>query len=129
MEWAAHVRVIEWITRGCNLYSRNFVLILVGVICALTASIITVGALLGPMIGGIFIVLLKIIRRNEQNIKNLLVTQSEMPIPGDVFQGLEFFKPTMFHVWWEPVDRLVVGDHFLALTIDIHEPTRVCTVH
>ena len=96
MESAAHVRVIEWINRGCNLYSRNFVLILVGVICAMTASIITAGALLGPMLGGIFLVLLKIIRRNEQNIKNLLATQSEMPIPADVFQGLEYFKPTMF---------------------------------
>src|SRR5690606_19146946 len=32
-------------------------------------------------------------------------------------------------VWWEPRDRLVFFEHLLALTIDIHKPTRVSTVH
>src|SRR5665213_1887911 len=35
----------------------------------------------------------------------------------------------MLNVLWEPVDTLVSLYHFLPLTIDIHEPTGVSTIH
>lgn len=96
MKLAEHVKIIEWITKGANLYASQPRFIFVVVICALTVSALTVGAMIGPMFGGVFLVLLQLIRRNSQNISNLMNTQTELPNIGDVFQGVEFFRPTMF---------------------------------
>lgn len=97
MEVSQHVGIIKWIKGGVSLYASSPVLIFLVVVCALTASVITLGVLLGPMLAGVYLVLFRLIQRKEERISNLTILQEEeYPLTGgDVFQGFEYCKQTM----------------------------------
>jgi uncharacterized membrane protein len=84
------VKFGEWIEEGFNLYKINFgTLVLVSVI-ALALSTVTIGILAGPMIAGLVIVTLQLLRK-------------EVPEPdaGKVFRGFDhFLNAFLFVVIW-----------------------------
>jgi hypothetical protein len=84
------VKFGEWIEEGFNLYKINFgTLVLVSVI-ALALSTVTIGILAGPMIAGLAIVTLQLLRKEEPE-----------PDAGKVFRGFDhFLNAFLFVVIW-----------------------------
>jgi hypothetical protein len=86
----ADVKLGEWIEAGFNLYKKNFTTLVLAAIIALALSTVSVGILTGPMVAGLIIMSLQLLRK-------------EVPKPeaGAVFKGFSYFLDTfLFTVIW-----------------------------
>ena len=90
MTQKANVKLGEWIEAGFNLYKNNFTTLVLAALIALVLSTVSVGILTGPMVGGLIMITLQLLRK-------------EMPKPdaGAVFKGFGYFLNTfLFTVIW-----------------------------
>ena len=97
------VRFGKWIEAGFNLYKNNFSPLVLAAIIALVLSTVTVGLLAGPMIAGLFIMTLQLLRK-------------EVPRPGAgrVFRGFDYFlNAFLFVAVWGIA--ILIGSFILAL--------------
>jgi uncharacterized membrane protein len=84
------VKLGEWIEAGFNLYKKNFTTLVLAAVIALALSTVSVGILTGPMVAGLIIMSLQLLRK-------------EVPKPeaGAVFKGFSYFLDTfLFTVIW-----------------------------
>ncbi len=72
-----------WMKQAFELYKANFQVILLAGLIAMLLSLVSFSILAGPMMGGLYLVILA-----------LLDKTSPAPKPGDVFKGFQFFLPT-----------------------------------
>jgi uncharacterized membrane protein len=99
----AEVKFGTWIEEGFNLYKTNFGTLVLSSIIALVLSTVTVSLLAGPMIAGLVIVTLQLMRK-------------EVPKPdaGRVFRGFDYFlNAFLFMIVWGIA--ILVGSFILAL--------------
>ncbi len=97
------VRFGKWIEAGFNLYKNNFGTLVLASVIALVLSTVTIGLLAGPMIAGLVIVTLQLLRR-------------EVPRPdaGRVFRGFDYFLNSfLFITVWGIA--ILIGSFILAL--------------
>jgi uncharacterized membrane protein len=84
------VKLGEWIEAGFNLYKNNFSTLVLAAIIALVLSTVTIGILTGPMIAGLIIMTLQLLRKTEPK-----------PEASAVFKGFSYFLDTfLFTVIW-----------------------------
>ncbi len=84
------VHIGQWIEAGFNLYKNNFTTLVLAALIALVLSTVSIGILAGPMIAGLIIMTLQLLRK-------------EVPKPeaGRVFSGFSFFLDSfLFTVIW-----------------------------
>jgi uncharacterized membrane protein len=86
-----------WIKEAFQLYKENFVLLFVASLLALLLGVFTCGILYGPMLAGVTLILLRLLRNAPQK-----------PNVGDVFIGFEYFLPAfLFCLVWGVVSSLL----------------------
>jgi hypothetical protein len=79
-----------WIEAGFNLYKNNFTTLVLAAVIALVLSTVTIGILTGPMIAGLIIITLQLLRKVDPK-----------PEIGAVFKGFNYFLNTfLFTVIW-----------------------------
>ena len=84
------VKMGEWIETGFNLYKNNFTPLVLAALIALVLSMVSIGILAGPMIAGLIIITLQLLRKTEPK-----------PEAGAVFKGFSYFLPSfLFTVIW-----------------------------
>ena len=84
------VKLGEWIEAGFNLYKNNLATLVLAAIIALVLSTVSVGILTGPMVAGLIIMSLQLLRKEEPK-----------PEAGAVFKGFSYFLDTfLFTVIW-----------------------------
>ncbi|MDX1707678.1 MAG: hypothetical protein R3274_03690 [Desulfobacterales bacterium] len=84
------VHIGQWIEAGFNLYKDNFITLVLAAIIALVLSTVSVGILTGPMIAGLIIMTLQLLRKEKPK-----------PEPGAVFRGFSYFLHSfLFTVIW-----------------------------
>ena len=81
------VKFGEWIEEGFNLYKNNFGTLVLACVIALVLSTVTIGILTGPMIAGLIIVTLQLLRKEHPK-----------PDAGKVFRGFDYFL-TLSSLW------------------------------
>ena len=59
------VKIARWIEAGFNLYKNNFTTLVLAALIALVLSTVTVGILTGPMIAGLIIITLRLLRKTD----------------------------------------------------------------
>jgi hypothetical protein len=97
------VRFGKWIEEGFNLYKNNFGTLVLTSVIALVLSTVTIGLLTGPMIAGLVIVTLQLLRQEEPR-----------PEAGRVFRGFDYFLNSfLFIVVWGIA--ILIGSFVLAL--------------
>ena len=97
------IRFGEWIEEGFNLYKNNFGTLVLASVIALVLTTVTIGILAGPMIAGLVIVTLQLLRKEEPK-----------PDAGKVFRGFDYFlNAFLFMVIWGTA--ILVGSFILAL--------------
>jgi len=85
-----NVKLGKWIEEGFNLYKNNFGTLVLASVIALVLSTVTGLILLGPMIAGLIIVTLQLLRKEEPR-----------PDAGRVFRGFSYFLNSfLFMVIW-----------------------------
>lgn len=69
-----------WISEAFELYKANFGLLCVATLIAMLLGVFTCGILMGPLMAGLTLIILRVARKEE-------------PVPqiGDVFKGFDFF--------------------------------------
>ncbi|MGD8961857.1 MAG: hypothetical protein PVH43_05050 [Desulfobacterales bacterium] len=86
----SHVKLGEWIEAGFNLYKNNFTTLVLAAIIALVLSTVSIGILTGPMIAGLIIIALQLLRKAEPK-----------PEAGAVFKGFRYFLSSfLFTIIW-----------------------------
>ena len=84
------VKFGEWIEEGFNLYKNNFGTLVLASVITLALSAVTIGVLTGPMIAGLVIVTLQLLRKEHPE-----------PDAGKVFRGFDYFlNAFLFVVIW-----------------------------
>ena len=84
------VRFGEWIEEGFNLYKNNFSTLVLASVIALVLSTVTIGILVGPMIAGLVIITLRLLKKEQPE-----------PDAGKVFRGFDYFlNAFLFMVVW-----------------------------
>lgn len=84
------VKIGEWIEQGFNLYKKNFGTLVLASVIGLVLSTITIGILTGPMIAGLIIIALQLLRKEEPR-----------PDAGSIFGGFRYFLSAfLFMVIW-----------------------------
>ncbi|MGD2097048.1 MAG: hypothetical protein PVG35_05665 [Desulfobacterales bacterium] len=84
------VQIGRWIETGFNLYKNNFTTLVLAAIIALALSTVTIGILTGPMIAGLIVMTLQLLRKAEPK-----------PEAGRVFSGLSYFLNSfLFTLIW-----------------------------
>ena len=84
------VNIARWIEAGFNLYKNNFTTLVLAALIALVLSTVTVGILTGPMIAGLIIITLRLLRKTDPE-----------PEIGAVFKGFNYFLNSfLFTVTW-----------------------------
>jgi len=97
------VRFGKWIEDGFSLYKNNFGTLVLASVIALVLSTITIGLLTGPMIAGLVIVTLQLLRQEEPR-----------PDAGRVFRGFDYFLNSfLFIAVWGIA--ILIGSFILAL--------------
>ena len=97
------VKIFEWIEQGWNLYKNNFGLLVLASVIALVLSTITIGILTGPMIAGLIIVTLQLLRKEEPK-----------PDAGRGFKGFSYFlNSLLFMVIWGLA--ILIGSAILSI--------------
>jgi uncharacterized membrane protein len=81
------VNIVQWIEAGFNLYKNNFTTLVLAALIALVLSTITIGILTGPMIAGLIIITLQLLRNADPK-----------PEAGVVFRGFHYFLNTFLFV-------------------------------
>ena len=85
-----NVKLGEWIETGFNLYKNNYTTLVLAALIALILSTVTIGILTGPMIAGLIIITLQLLRKTEPK-----------PEAGAVFKGFSYFLPSfLFTIIW-----------------------------
>ena len=98
-----NVKMGEWIEQGFNLYKNNFATLVLASAIALVLSTITIGILTGPMIAGLIIIALQLLRKEEPK-----------PDAGRVFRGFGYFlNAFLFMVIWGLA--ILIGSIILSL--------------
>ena len=98
-----NVKMGEWIEQGFNLYKNNFGTLVLASAIALVLSTITIGILTGPMIAGLMIIALQLLRKEEPK-----------PDAGRVFRGFSYFlNAFLFMVIWGLA--ILIGSFILSL--------------
>lgn len=96
------VKLGEWIEAGFNLYKHNFTTLVLAALIALVLSAVSIGILTGPMIAGLIIIALQLLRKTEPK-----------PEAGAVFKGFNYFLSSfLFTIIWGIailIGSLVVG--------------------
>ncbi|MGD9077943.1 MAG: hypothetical protein PVG96_01315 [Desulfobacterales bacterium] len=82
-----NVNIVQWIEAGFNLYKNNFTTLVLAALIALVLSTITIGILTGPMIAGLIIITLQLLRNADPK-----------PEAGVVFRGFHYFLNTFLFV-------------------------------
>jgi MFS family permease len=97
------VKFGKWIEEGFSLYKNNFGTLVLASVIALVLSTVTIGLLAGPMIAGLLIVALQLLRKEEPK-----------PDAGRVFRGFDYFINSFlfFAVWGIAI---LIGSFILAL--------------
>ena len=84
------VKLGEWIEAGFNLYKNNFTTLVLAALIALVLSTVSIGILTGPMIAGLIIIALQLLRKTEPK-----------PEAGAVFKGFNYFLNSfLFTLIW-----------------------------
>ncbi|MGD9349506.1 MAG: hypothetical protein PVF71_07610 [Desulfobacterales bacterium] len=84
------VKLGEWIEAGFNLYKNNFTTLVLAALIALVLSTVSIGILTGPMIAGLIIIALQLLRKTEPK-----------PEAGAVFKGFSYFLNSfLFTLIW-----------------------------
>jgi hypothetical protein len=84
------VKIGKWLEDGFTLYKRNFKTLVLAALIGLVLSTVSVGILAGPMIAGLIIITLQLIRKADPK-----------PEAGAVFRGFSYFLNTfLFTVIW-----------------------------
>ena len=97
------VKFGEWIEEGFNLYKNNFSTLVLASFIALVLSTVRFGILAGPMIAGLVIITLRLLRQAHPK-----------PDAGKVFRGFDYFLNSfLFIVIWGIA--IFVGSFILAL--------------
>jgi len=97
------VRFSNWIEEGFHLYKNNFTTLVLASVIALVLSTVTFGLLAGPMIAGLIVVTLQLLRKKEPR-----------PDAGRVFRGFDYFLNSfLFFAVWGFV--ILLGSFILAL--------------
>ncbi|MDJ0987425.1 MAG: hypothetical protein QNJ26_17935 [Desulfobacterales bacterium] len=97
------VHMGKWIEAGFNLYKNNFMTLVLAALIALVLSTVSIGILTGPMIAGLIIMTLQLVRSEEPK-----------PEPGAVFRGFSYFLHSfLFTVIWGIV--ILIGSLVLGL--------------
>ena len=97
------VKIGEWIEQGFNLYKNNFGTLVLASVIVLVLTKITIFILTGPMIAGLVIVTLQLMRK-----------QDPKPNAGSVFRGFDYFLSSfLFIAIW--VIAIFVGSLMLGL--------------
>ena len=81
------VKIVKWIEEGFNLYKNNFTTLVLAALIALVLSTVTIGILTGPMIAGLIIITLQLLRK-----------AAPKPEAGVVFRGFRYFLNTFLFV-------------------------------
>ena len=81
------VSIVQWIEAGFNLYKNNFTTLVLAALIALVLSTVTIGILTGPMIAGLIIVALQLLRNADPK-----------PEAAMVFRGFHYFLNTFLFV-------------------------------
>ena len=96
------VHIGKWIEAGFNLYKNNFTTLVLAALIALVLSTVSIGILTGPMIAGLIIITLQLLRKTEPR-----------PEAGAVFKGFGYFLNSfLFTIIWGMailIGSLVVG--------------------
>jgi hypothetical protein len=96
------VKIGKWLEDGFTLYKNNFKTLVLAAIIGLVLSTVSIGILAGPMIAGLIIITLQLIRQEDPK-----------PEVGAVFRGFSYFLNTfLFTVIWGiaiVVGSLMVG--------------------
>ncbi len=111
------VKIVKWIEEGFTLYKNNFATLVLASVIALVLSMVTIGILAGPMIAGLIIVTLQLLRK-------------EVPKPdaGGVFKGFNYFLSSfLFMVIWGIA--ILTGSFILALFPIIGQLLSLCFVY
>jgi hypothetical protein len=99
------VKIGTWIEEGFNLYKNNFGTLVLASVIALVLSAITFLLLIGPMIAGLIIVTLQLLRKEDPK-----------PDAGRVFRGFNYFLNSfLFMVIWGLA--ILIGS-FILLIVD-----------
>ncbi len=84
------VKIGKWIEEGFNLYKNNFTTLVLAALIALVLSTVSIGILTGPMIAGLIIITLQLLRKADPK-----------PEAGVVFRGFHYFlNSLLFTVIW-----------------------------
>ena len=84
------VKIVKWIEEGFTLYKNNFATLVLASVIALVLSAVTIGLLTGPMVAGLIIVTLQLLREEEPK-----------PEAGGVFRGFYYFLSAfLFMMIW-----------------------------
>ena len=84
------VKIGKWLEEGFTLYKNNFATLVLASIIALVLSTVTIGLLTGPMIAGLIIITLQLLRQEEPK-----------PDAGIVFRGFNYFlNAFLFMLIW-----------------------------
>ena len=84
------VKLGEWIEAGFNLYKNNFTTLVLAALIALVLSTVSIGILTGPMIAGLIIIALQLLRKTEPK-----------PEASAVFKGFSYFLNSfLFTLIW-----------------------------
>ena len=97
------VKIGEWIEQGFNLYKNNFGTLVLASVIALVLSTLTIGLLTGPMIAGLIIIALQLLRKEQPK-----------PDAGRVFRGFRYFlNAFLFMLIWGLA--ILMGSFILSL--------------
>ena len=97
------VKIFEWIEQGWHLYRNNFGTLVLASVIALVLSAITIGILIGPMIAGLIVLTLQLLRK-----------EAPKPDAGRVFRGFNYFlNAFLFMVIWGLT--IFIGSAILAI--------------
>ena len=96
------VKIGKWLEEGFTLYKNNFKTLVLAAIIGLVLSTVSIGILAGPMIAGLIIITLQLIRKEDPK-----------PEAGAIFRGFSYFLNSfLFTVVWGIV--IVVGSLMLG---------------
>ena len=97
------VKISKWLEEGFNLYKNNFATLVLASIIVLVLSTVTIGLLTGPMIAGLIIVTLRLLRQEEPK-----------PDAGSVFRGFHYFlNAFLFMLFWGL--GILIGSYILSI--------------
>ncbi|MCE9613000.1 MAG: hypothetical protein K8T26_01905 [Lentisphaerae bacterium] len=87
---SVQVDIGGWLTKGLDLYKRNFGLLVVASLLAMLLSAVTFGILAGPMFAGLILIALRLLRGAEPK-----------PAVGTLFEGFNHFAQSfLFMLVW-----------------------------